>query len=93
MQYLILWLVIINIVTFALCAIDKKRAGEHRWRVRERTLFLLAAAGGSMGLILGMNLLHHKTKHNSFTWGAPLILLLQLIAAALIYQKMGGSVL
>lgn len=79
------WLVAVNIAAFAAFGVDKSRARRDKWRVRERTLFVLAILGGSLGAILGMRLFHHKTRHWYFRFGLPLILALQLAAAALIY--------
>ena len=66
-------------VLFALMGIDKFKAKTGRWRVRERTLFLLAALGGALGGIVGMLLFRHKTKHRSFSIGFPVLLLIQLM--------------
>ena len=60
---------------------DKKRARENRRRISERTLLLLAAAGGSVGVALGMTSFRHKTLHRKFTLGIPAILLLQAALA------------
>lgn len=60
-----------NTLGFALMGLDKKRAGEHQWRISERTLFLVAALGGSVGSWLGMYIFHHKTKHWYFVIGIP----------------------
>lgn len=49
-----------------------------RRRVPERTLFLIAALGGSVGVLAGMYLFRHKTKHWSFVLGVPAILAVQL---------------
>ena len=49
-------------------------------RVRERTLFLSALLGGSLGALLGMWVFRHKTRHWYFAWGLPLILLVQIAA-------------
>ena len=81
---LVAYLVIINILAFILMAVDKRRARAHQWRIRERTLFLSAIIGGSIGANLGMQLLRHKTKHKSFVYGMPAILLVQILAAAAI---------
>ena len=40
---------------------------------------LMAAAGGSIGALLGMKVFHHKTLHKAFQLGVPLILALQII--------------
>ena len=78
MKLIPVYLLGMNILSFALMFSDKRRAARGRWRIRERTLFLAAAFGGSLGCILGMWLLHHKTRHRSFVLGMPLIFLAQL---------------
>ena len=52
---------IINIVLFCAMALDKKRAIRGRRRVPEKTLFLMAILGGSIGGFVGMFTQHHKT--------------------------------
>ena len=79
---LAVWLIAINIVTFAVYGIDKGKARRGAWRVPEKTLFLLPLLGGSLGALLGMRVFHHKTKHWYFVWGIPAILLVQAALAA-----------
>lgn len=81
MQYFIYYLIIINIVAFFLMGIDKKKAQTGAWRIPEKTLFLSAILGGSIGAICGMQLFRHKTKHRTFVVGMPAILIVQLILA------------
>lgn len=52
-----------------------------KWRTPEKTLIMLAIAGGSPGAWLGMKTFHHKTMHKKFSIGIPLILILQLLLA------------
>ena len=78
MKLIPVFLLCMNILGFLLMFSDKQRAVHGRWRIRERTLFLAAILGGSLGSILGMYLFHHKTKHWYFVLGMPLILLIQL---------------
>ena len=82
MQYFIYYWMIINIVAFFLMGIDKKKARTGAWRIPEKTLFLSAILGGSIGSICGMQLFRHKTKHKSFVIGMPAILVVQLSLAA-----------
>lgn len=82
MQYFIYYWIIINIVAFFLMGIDKKKARTGAWRIPEKTLFLSAILGGSIGSICGMQLFRHKTKHKSFVIGMPAILVVQLSLAA-----------
>ena len=79
MKLIPLFLLGMNILGFVLMFSDKRRAARGRWRIRERTLFLVAIFGGSLGSILGMCLFHHKTKHWYFILGMPLIFLIQLV--------------
>ena len=84
---LAVWLIAINLVTFAVYGIDKRRARRGAWRVPEKTLVLLPLLGGSIGALLGMRVFRHKTKHWYFVWGIPAILLAQIALAVWIYTK------
>lgn len=76
---LLLWFLIINVISYLVMADDKRRARQRRDRIPERTLFLLAAIGGSLGVLMAMNVKRHKTKHASFRVGIPLLLLLNAV--------------
>ena len=84
MKLLLYYLLIINAAGFLLMLVDKWKAKKNRWRVRESTLLLVAALGGSVGCLIGMYLFRHKTRHLKFTLGIPLILAGQCIAAVLV---------
>lgn len=79
---IIIYAIGINLVGFLLMGIDKGRAKLGQWRIRERTLFLVALLGGSVGSLTGMFLFRHKTKHFSFLVGMPAILLIQIALLA-----------
>ena len=88
--WLAIWLILINLVTFFVFGVDKlkaKRKVNHESirRVPEKTLFLLAAIGGSIGALLGMKVWHHKTLHKSFRFGIPAILILQILVPSGLY--------
>ncbi len=59
--------------------LDKRKAKKHKWRISEKTIFLIALLGGSLGCLLGMNIFRHKTKHWYFKFGLPTILILQVV--------------
>ena len=80
-KLLYLYLLIINAVGFVLMIADKRKARKGRWRIPEATLMGVAALGGSVGSLLGMYTVRHKTKHIKFTLGIPVILVLQLALA------------
>ena len=79
MKYLLMYLLIINALGFLLMLIDKMKAKKNRWRIPEATLMTVAALGGSIGSLMGMYTVRHKTKHPKFTVGIPLILAGQIL--------------
>ncbi len=76
MEWLIGWLIGINLLAFALFGIDKQKARKKKQRIAEKVLFLVSLAGGSIGALLGMQIFRHKTKHLSFLLGIPSCLIL-----------------
>ena len=84
---LLLYLLIINALGFALMLADKWKARKNLWRIPEATLMAVAALGGSVGSLLGMYAVRHKTKHLKFTVGIPLILCLQLLLAIFLLTR------
>lgn len=78
-RILLVYFGIINFITFIVFAIDKVNAQEHRSRIKIVTLLGLSFIGGSIGAILAIYLLHHKTKKDYFTVGIPIIMIMQVI--------------
>ena len=81
MEFILLYLVLINAAGLLVMLADKRRAIKKLWRIPESTLMTVAAIGGSIGALFGMYLVRHKTKHPKFTLGIPLILAFQLALA------------
>lgn len=77
-EFVLTYLLIVNIVGFIIMYIDKKRAINKEWRIKESTLLLVATIGGSLGSLLGMYTFRHKTKHIKFTLGVPSIIFIQI---------------
>ena len=80
-KYLVVYLLVVNLITFFLYGIDKRRAVRKAWRIPESVLIGFAAIGGSVGAFLAMLLFRHKTQHKKFKHGIPLILLAQIAGA------------
>lgn len=75
----VFWLAAANLLGLILMGADKSRARRGAWRIPEKTFFILAVLGGSVGCWLGMYLFHHKTRHWYFVVGMPLILIAQIL--------------
>ena len=80
-KLLLAYLALVNLLTFVLYGVDKRKAQKGAWRVPEKTLLLLPLLGGSVGGILGMQTFRHKTKHWYFKFGLPAMLVLQAALA------------
>ena len=86
-KFVIAYVIIINIIGLLSMFIDKYRAIKNKWRIPEKTLFLIAILGGSIGSNIGMRLFRHKTKHWYFVFGMPAILIIQLVIISLVLGK------
>ena len=90
---LLIWVLAWTLIAFILMGVDKWKAVHESWRIPEKTFFLSAILGGSVGSLAGMYLFRHKTKHLSFTVGMPLILAVQVALVLLLafrFQLVGG---
>lgn len=79
LQNIIIYFIIINIVGFLAMYIDKQQAKKGKWRIPEKTLFIITALGGGIGTIAGMYTFRHKTQKVAFVVGFPAITILEII--------------
>ena len=79
MDYLILYLILINAVGFVFMLTDKYKAQTKLRRTPEAVLMLVAVIGGSLGSLFGMYAVRHKTKHRKFSVGIPILLLIHCL--------------
>lgn len=78
-KVLCIYFILINIITFIVFAVDKIKAENGKYRIREVILFLLSIIGGALGGFLSMDLFNHKTSKPAFLVGIPLIIIMHLI--------------
>ena len=81
------YFVLVNLTGFCQMGIDKRKAIKGAFRIPEATLFIVALIGGSPGSIAGMYTFRHKTRHRSFVYGMPAILILQVILVILFFNS------
>ena len=79
MRILLVIITVMSLAAFAAFGLDKYKAKAGKWRIPERTLFLLALLGGGIGAFLGMKVFHHKTMHKQFVIGIPAIMVIQAV--------------
>ncbi|MCY8517735.1 DUF1294 domain-containing protein [Bacillus atrophaeus] len=82
----LIYIMLINVYGFWIMGADKKRAQQHRWRISEERIWLVAIAFGALGVWLGMQTFRHKTKHRSFMYGVPLLLVIEAVFVAIYYS-------
>ena len=85
LKYLIIYLIVINLIAFFAMYLDKRKAKYGKWRIPEKTLFIITALGGGIGTIAGMYTFRHKTKKAKFYIGFPLILICEILLAVFIF--------
>lgn len=86
-QIIVGYLILINIIGLSVVFMDKQRAKNGYWRIKESTLLFTAAIGGSLGVLVSMKIFHHKTKKPKFYIGIPFIIILQAIMTYIIMNK------
>ena len=86
MNYFLIYLAAVSLFAVIITAFDKIRAMRGGWRVRESTLLIVSALGGSIAMLLTMLLIRHKTRKPKFMLGIPLIIILQMAAAVLVWR-------
>lgn len=69
-----IYLAAITLITFIAYAIDKSKSKSKSRRIPERTLLIMSAIGGSLGALLAMHFVRHKTQHAKFKYGIPAML-------------------
>ena len=79
MKYIIIYVIAINLIAFLAMYIDKRRARNASWRIKESTVFTLVLLGGGIGGIAGMYTFRHKTKKMQFVIGFPAILIVEIV--------------
>lgn len=84
MKPLILYLLLINALGFTLMLTDKDKARKKLPRISEATLLGIAVIGGSMGSLMGMYLIRHKTKRPKFAFGLPILTTVHIFAILLL---------
>ena len=84
MKFLYTYLIIINLIAVIVTIHDKRAAVKGTWRVKENTLLLISALGGSPAMYLTMLLIRHKTRKPKFMVGIPIILIAELIIIYLV---------
>lgn len=77
-KILLIYLGIINFITFIVFALDKMKSIYGKWRYKIVTLLSLCFIGGSLGGLLSMYIFKHKTNIDYFTKGIPLIIIMQV---------------
>lgn len=87
-QIAIMYLVIINIITFFVFGLDKIKAQIHQSRrVSEKNLWSFVVIGGSAGALVGIKFFRHKTRKLDFSIGVPAFLLVHTTLAILIFNR------
>lgn len=84
--YILIYLIIINLLSFILFGIDKRKAKRKEWRIPESSLFGVSILGGSTGSLIAMVIFKHKLSKKPFYLGIPLIIVINKIIELIIFN-------
>ena len=86
------WLVLLNLITYAVYRQDKRKAQQGEWRTTENTLHLLSLLGGWAGALLAQQILRHKSSKAEFLsiFWLTLVINFSLLVLFGIYGVQGG---
>ena len=90
MIYFTIYLAAVSLLAVVLTIYDKSAAKKQRRRTKENTLLLVSLLGGSIAMLMAMQIIRHKTKHAKFMVGIPVIIILQIAAGLFIWWKLKG---
>ena len=76
--YFLIYLLVINFISFFMMYIDKRKAIKGTYRISEKALFISALLLGGIGSYIGMYKFRHKTKHTLFTVGIPVVIVINV---------------
>lgn len=82
-EYIVVWLIAANLITFALMILDRKFAQSGARRISESTLLGWALLGGAIGTFAASRFIRHKTRKQPFAARMIAILIFELIMLAL----------
>lgn len=88
MKYFLLYLLLINYITFSLIHLDKKNAIANKRRIPEKNILYSIAMGGTIGGWIAMNKFKHKTKKYPFRGYFYAIIILQIVLFYVIIRKL-----
>jgi len=86
MKIAFFYLLAVSFVSATVCVYDKIAAKKGLRRIKESSLMSLSFLGGSAAMYITMRIIHHKTRHNKFMLGIPLMIILQMAAIVVISQ-------
>lgn len=87
MKQFLVYILVVNVITFMLFAIDKWKAKRNRWRIPEKMLLGFSFFGGAIGGLIGMRLCHHKTQKKRFSLGIPMMIVLHFLVIIWLWKS------
>ena len=84
MEVAIVYLIIINILSFFCLRSDKKRASFSRYKIGTRTFYVLSILGGSVGILIAMFYYRYFLEKTWLRFIVPSILVAQLLIGLLL---------
>ena len=89
MKIYLIVILVMSLFTFIIYGVDKSKAKNNKWRIKESVLLLSSFLGGSIGGLLGLYVLRHKTKHWYFVVVNIVSFIIHVALGTIIYKMIG----
>lgn len=87
-ELLILFIIIMNFLSYSLYFLDKKRAIKKQRRISEKILLLVSFLLGGLGAWIGMKQFKHKTKQLKFKLFVPFSSVITIVVVLIIMSNL-----
>ena len=87
-EFLLIYLVCINIIAIIITVVDKIAAIKGYWRISEKALLSVSALGGSFAMLSTMLVIRHKTRKPKFMLLIPLMIVIQIALIVFVMVKL-----
>lgn len=87
MRLYLIFVLLINLFSFALFGIDKWCAVRQRKRISEAVLLITTFLGGTFGSLIGMYYFHHKVSKKEFLFKIAVVILVQIALIVFLRYK------
>lgn len=91
--FFVVYFVIVSLISAVFCVYDKAQSKKGGRRISEAALLWLSFLGGAAVMLFTMKTVRHKTRHNKFMIGLPMMIVFHIAVAVLLVLNLDKGVI